>query len=189
MKKILFAFAFASVLWSCKTVNTSSNTAKASKQEVQVTINLNEVKDDKVMVTVQTPKIKADAINFYIPKTVPGTYSTDNYGKYIEDFKAYDAKGNLLTVKKADDNTWSISNAKTLNKITYLVNDTFDTEKGSGFGKTYNGAFPNFQIDYIATTKDFDVINYHISKDKLSDHFPVRSDLRLNFSGQSDDDY
>jgi predicted metalloprotease with PDZ domain len=134
MKKILFAFAFASVLWSCKTVNTSSNTAKASKQEVQVTINLNEVKDDKVMVTVQTPKINADAINFYIPKTVPGTYSTDNYGKYIEDFKAYDTKGNLLTVKKADDNTWSISNAKTLNKITYLVNDTFDSEKGSGFG-------------------------------------------------------
>jgi hypothetical protein len=38
----------------------------------------------------------------YIPhsKTVPGTYSEDNYGRYIEDLKAYDAKGTLLTVKK-----------------------------------------------------------------------------------------
>lgn len=53
-------------------------------------------------------------------------------------------------------------------------------EKGSGFGKTYNGAFPNFQIDYIAASKDFDVINHHVSSAKLSDHFPVRSDLKLN---------
>jgi predicted metalloprotease with PDZ domain len=134
MKKIIFVFAFASVLWSCKTTNTSTNTAKASKQEIQVTINLNEVKDDKVMVTVEAPKINTDEISFHIPKTVPGTYSTDNYGKYIEDFKAYDKKGNLLTVKKTDDNSWLIANAKSLNKITYLVNDTFDSEKGSGFG-------------------------------------------------------
>jgi endonuclease/exonuclease/phosphatase family metal-dependent hydrolase len=53
-------------------------------------------------------------------------------------------------------------------------------EQGTGFGKTYNGKFPNFQIDYIATTKDFDVMNYRIIEAKLSDHFPVRSDLRLN---------
>jgi predicted metalloprotease with PDZ domain len=67
----------------------------------------------------------------YIPysKTVPGTYSEDNYGRYIEDLKAYDAKGTLLTVKKIDINSWSISKAKTLEKITYLVNDSFDTEK------------------------------------------------------------
>lgn len=70
-------------------------------------------------------------------------------------------------------------------QITSSLKNTFK-EKGSGFGKTYNGAFPNFQIDYIAATKDFDVINHHISKDKLSDHFPVRSDLRLNFSGEKD---
>lgn len=73
-------------------------------------------------------------------------------------------------------------------QITNSLKNTFK-EKGSGFGKTYNGAFPNFQIDYIATTKDFEVINHHISKDKLSDHFPVRSDLRLNFVGQGDDDF
>lgn len=61
--------------------------------------------------------------------------------------------------------------------ITEGLNNTF-TEKGSGFGKTYNGKFPNFQIDYIATSKDLDVINYHIPKAKLSDHFPVRADLK-----------
>lgn len=73
-------------------------------------------------------------------------------------------------------------------QITKSLKNAF-IEKGSGFGKTYNGAFPNFQIDYIAATKHFDVINHHISKEKLSDHFPVRSDLRLNFSLESDDEY
>ena len=33
-----------------------------------------------------------------------------------------------------DDNTWKISNAKKLTKITYLVNDTFDIEKQGGIG-------------------------------------------------------
>ncbi|MEJ5993081.1 endonuclease/exonuclease/phosphatase family protein [Pedobacter sp. Du54] len=63
-------------------------------------------------------------------------------------------------------------------KMTDSLNNAF-IMKGQGFGKTYNGKFPNFQIDYIATTKNIDVINYKIIEAKLSDHFPVRSDLRL----------
>ena len=53
-------------------------------------------------------------------------------------------------------------------------------EKGSGIGKTYNGDFPNFQIDYIMASKQFDVVNYAVIQKKLSDHYPVRSDLHLN---------
>ncbi|HEY4323270.1 MAG TPA: endonuclease/exonuclease/phosphatase family protein [Mucilaginibacter sp.] len=52
-------------------------------------------------------------------------------------------------------------------------------EKGVGFGRTYNGDFPNFQIDYIMTTPQFDIKNYTIIEKKLSDHYPVRSDLEL----------
>lgn len=63
-------------------------------------------------------------------------------------------------------------------KITDSLNNAF-LKKGSGLGRTYNGKFPNFQIDYIATTKNIEVVNYHIVEAKLSDHFPVRSDLRL----------
>ena len=52
-------------------------------------------------------------------------------------------------------------------------------EKGSGFGVTYNGAFPNFQIDYILASPHFTVKNYLIVDKKLSDHYPVRTDLEL----------
>jgi predicted metalloprotease with PDZ domain len=132
MKKSIIALAFVAFLWSNTTVNAQKK--GVSKQDVKVGIDLIDVKDDKVKVTVQAPKTNSDKITYSIPKIVPGTYSEDNYGKYIEDFKAFDAKGTALLVTKTDDNTWSISNAKNLSKITYLVNDTYDTEKGGGFG-------------------------------------------------------
>lgn len=132
MKKLLFTLAFASIIWTSNASKT--NPVDSKKEEIEVTINLIDVKDDQVLVTVKAPKIKSNEITFSLPKTVPGTYSTDNYGKYIADFKALDNKGNALVVTKNDDNTWFIKNAKSLVKITYLVNDTFDTEKGRGFG-------------------------------------------------------
>ncbi|MCA6422001.1 MAG: peptidase M61 [Flavobacterium sp.] len=108
---------------------------KATSEEVKVTIDLNQVKDDKVMVTVTPPKFTSNEVVYHIPKTVPGTYSTDNYGKLIDDFKAFDARGNELSTTKTDDNSWKISNSNKLYNITYWVNDTYDTEKGGGFGK------------------------------------------------------
>jgi endonuclease/exonuclease/phosphatase family metal-dependent hydrolase len=52
-------------------------------------------------------------------------------------------------------------------------------ERGFGLGRTYNGDFPNFQIDYILATLQFDVLDYYIIEKKLSDHYPVRADLLL----------
>jgi predicted metalloprotease with PDZ domain len=135
MKRIFFTLAFASVLLSCKTASTSTNDSKSVTDIVKVAINLNDVKEDKVLVTITSPKISTNEVTYSIPKIVPGTYSVDDYGKYIEDFKALDSKGSVLPVTKTDDNTWNIKNAKRLVKITYLVNDTFDTEKGGGFGQ------------------------------------------------------
>ncbi len=55
-------------------------------------------------------------------------------------------------------------------------------EKGSGLGITYYGDFPNFQIDYIMATRQFDVIDYQAINKKLSDHYPLVSDLRLKIN-------
>ena len=133
MKKSIISLAFVTFLWSNSLVNAQKK--GTSKQAIKVGIDLIDVKDDKVKVTVQAPKINADFITYSFPKIVPGTYSEDNYGKYVEEFKAFDTNGSELSITKSDDNTWSISNAKYLSKITYLVNDTYDTEKGEGHGK------------------------------------------------------
>lgn len=156
MKKILYTLALAVTLWSCKT---GSSTGAAKSNVVDVTINLIDVKDDRVLVSVTPPQIKTDEIIYSIPKTVPGTYSTDNYGKNSDDFKAFDAKGNSLTVKRIDDNSWSISDAKKLKKITYLVGDTFDTEKGTGFGNddifSPAGTNINAGVNFMINTHGF----------------------------------
>lgn len=123
---ILFITAFSTGVFAQK---------NAINEEVKATIDLINVKEDKVLVTVLAPEFGKSEVIYQIPKTVPGTYSTDDYGKYIEGFKAFDKKGKELTVTKSDDNTWKISNAKSLAKITYLVNDTYDIETGRGFGK------------------------------------------------------
>jgi len=80
------------------------------------------------MVKVDPGAFSSEVVTFYIPKTVPGTYSTDNYGKYVEGFKAFDYDGTELSVTKADENTWNISNGQRLDKVSYWVNDTYDTE-------------------------------------------------------------
>lgn len=126
MRKIVYSLAIAALLWSCKpSENVISN---ITKNEVEVQIDLNGIKDDKVMVTVVPPAIKSEKITYHIPKIIPGTYSEDDYGKFLENVKAYDAKGNALSVAKADDNSWTISDAKKLAKLTYWVNDTYDIE-------------------------------------------------------------
>lgn len=52
-------------------------------------------------------------------------------------------------------------------------------EKGSGFCRTYNGKYPNFQIDYIMYSTDFEALNYRVAKVNFSDHYPVIATLRL----------
>ncbi len=65
-----------------------------------------------------------------------------------------------------------------VNKMASGLKNAF-REKGSGFCTTYNGDFPNFQIDYILAHPNFKVINYKVFKKKLSDHYPIRADLLL----------
>ncbi|MFT3795462.1 peptidase M61 [Flavobacterium sp.] len=122
MKQLILTLALAGSLLAFK----ASAQSKADK--VLVDIDLNVVKDDKVMVTITPPKMKTNEASFHIPKIVPGTYSEDDYGKFVDNLKAYDAKGNPIAVAKMDDNSWTIKDAKKLAKITYWVNDTYDVE-------------------------------------------------------------
>ncbi len=64
-------------------------------------------------------------------------------------------------------------------QLTNNLNKSFD-EQGKGLGRTYNGRFPNFQIDYIAATENIKIINHLVKNARLSDHFPVRADLKIN---------
>lgn len=136
MKKIFYLFAFTLLLHSCKT----SGVSETKDQPIIATLDLLNVREDKINVTVDPGVITSENIIFYIPKTVPGTYSTSNYGKFAEEIKAYDYKGNEIPITAIDDNSWQITNATKLDKISYWMNDTFDVE---GEGGIYSMAGTN----------------------------------------------
>lgn len=119
------------VLASCSVSRKSSN--PQASNSVQATLDLVQVQNDQVKVTVTPPDISTPTINYKLARIIPGTYAIADYGRYVENFKAFDKSGNELTVVKKDVNTWEIQNATALQQITYFVNDTYDSETGNAF--------------------------------------------------------
>ena len=122
------------LLASCGTTKKSSNDL-ATSLPIETSINLANVDNDKAPVTINPGRFTIETVTYRLPRVVQGTYSVSDFGKYVDDFKALDYSGNEMPVVKTDDNTWTIANAAQLDKITYLVNDTFDIEKQGGIGE------------------------------------------------------
>lgn len=81
--------------------------------------------DHKLFVEQYAPKIESETVEFHIPKIVPGTYTINNFGRFISDFKAFTSEGNELAVTRLDTNRWSIDNSRELHKISFWVQDTY----------------------------------------------------------------
>ena len=132
--KTLAAVFVGIMLASCSATKTSGNDL-ATSLPIETSINLSSVVNDKVPVVINPGRFTVETVIYRLPKVVQGTYSVSDFGKYIDDFKAIDYNGNELPVTKTDVNTWTIQSAKKLDKIAYLVNDTFDMEAEGGIGK------------------------------------------------------
>ncbi|MFD0796429.1 peptidase M61 [Maribacter chungangensis] len=126
MRKVWVLLAVVGVLYSC---GSGKFLVTIDTVPIIASLDLVNIKNDKVAVSIDPGAFTSDVVSFRIPKTVPGTYSSDDYGTYIQDLVALDYNGKLMEVVKEDVNTWRIANAKSLDKITYWVNDTYDTEK------------------------------------------------------------
>lgn len=125
MKKLVFVVALALLLNAC---GAGKVVLSADSTPIKTKIDLMNIVEDRVQVEVDPGVFGPQTVVFRIPKTVPGTYSSDNYGKYVEDFEAMDYNGSSLVAVKLDDNSWSITNGAKLDKVRYWVNDTYDTE-------------------------------------------------------------
>lgn len=99
-----------------------------SKNTYNYTLDLTRVEDDKVYVELTPPVIKESEIIFYFPKMIPGTYAIEDYGRFVSKLEVVDKKGKKLTVSKLDDNSWKIKDANKATKISYWIEDTFDTK-------------------------------------------------------------
>ena len=100
--------------------------ASAAAQHIyEYSVDLTQLADDKLEVELIAPAIRQKEIHFYLPKIVPGTYMNSNYGKYVQNLRAFTKVGKALPVEKYGDNGWTIKNAAQIYKVTYTVEDTF----------------------------------------------------------------
>jgi predicted metalloprotease with PDZ domain len=90
-------------------------------------IDLNKIDKDilPVKMTLSNPP-KSDQITYSFPATVPGTYDTQDFGRFVVSMIAKTADGKNLTVKKEGNNSYLISDAKKLKYLEYTVEDIMD---------------------------------------------------------------
>lgn len=130
----------------------------AVNNPIETALDLTAVVDDKVPVTIDPGRFTAETVTYRLPRVVQGTYSVSDFGKYVDDLKALDYDGNELEVSKVDTNTWTISEATKLDKLTYYVNDTFDIESSGGIGgeNPFSPAGTNIEDDnYVLNLHGF----------------------------------
>jgi predicted metalloprotease with PDZ domain len=154
--------------------------SEVSENTYYYSINLNEVKDHKLEVRLNTPEINNDEVIFRMPKMVPGTYHVYNFGRFVSDFTAYDMNDGKLPVESVDNSSWKISNAGNLDRITYKVHETWEPEN-----KT------NFVFEPVGTS--FDDSSYVLNANAIFGYFDgmIRNSYEisitkpLNFYGSS----
>jgi predicted metalloprotease with PDZ domain len=130
----------------------------SQKNEYLFKINLNQVKNDQLEVNLTPPVITKKEITYYIPKIVPGTYSISDFGRFVNNFKAFDKEGNLLATTKNTENSWLISDAEKIAHISYQVDDTWDTDIKEKF--IFEPAGTNIQQDTNFVLNTFGFFGY-----------------------------
>jgi len=97
---------------------------------IEAYMDLNEIDNDQLLVSLDPGPFPEGEVIFYMPSVIPGTYKFTDFGRFVSNLKAFDKNNQLLDVVREGKNTWKIANGKQLDRITYLVDDTFDSDDG-----------------------------------------------------------
>ncbi|MGZ3753269.1 MAG: M61 family metallopeptidase, partial [Mucilaginibacter sp.] len=96
-----------------------------AQSKYQYAVDIANIKDGKVSVSLKTPAISQETAVFSFPKAIPGSYARKNFGRFIDELQATDKEGKLLKIKKLNEDQYQISSATTLASITYKVSGTW----------------------------------------------------------------
>jgi predicted metalloprotease with PDZ domain len=130
-----------------------------SQIQVKYSLDLNQLENDRLEVIVENPQFIENSVVFYFPKMVPGTYAYYDFGRFVSDFKAFDSKGVELKTKKIDENGYSINGAINLAKISYKVDDSWDSPEIKG-EYIFEPAGSNFQKDSLFALNTHCIFGY-----------------------------
>ncbi|GAB2945491.1 peptidase M61 [Hymenobacter coalescens] len=111
--------------------------------------------NDQLRIVVNTPPVREDKVSYVMPSVVPGSYSKKDYGRFVQNFTAYDDKGKKLKVKREGQNVFIIDKARKLARLEYQVDDTWDAKQDDSYifqpgGTNFdaNSKYPNFVLNH-----------------------------------------
>ncbi|MBC8125185.1 MAG: hypothetical protein H7X70_05580, partial [Candidatus Kapabacteria bacterium] len=105
---------------------TSLSVFQAQEQRYRVDIDLANVANDRIHISMWTPTILADTAVVVFPVTVPGTYEEHKWWKFVRNFRAIDSALQDLPVHRSIDSQFVVENARNLRFISYELDDSFD---------------------------------------------------------------
>ena len=137
-------------------------------------IDLNKIEKDVLPVKMTLNKApQKDQVTYSFPATVPGTYDTQDFGRFVLSMNAKTADGKKLKVKKQGNNSFIISDAKKLKYLEYTLEDIMDRKVkkhpifdpvATNFEEGKNFLFNNGGIFGFFEGEEADPIEIKISK-------------------------
>ena len=122
----LFLLISIVILQGCASLNLASKKSNI----IESYIDLNAVDNDQLVVSLNPGPFPKGEVTFYMPSVIPGTYEYTDFGRFVSNFKAFDKNNQLIDVVKEGKNTWKIAEGKKLDRVSYVIDDTFDSPEG-----------------------------------------------------------
>ena len=113
-------------------------------------VDLNDRSDDTFKVTLFPASLADSNAVFQFASTAPGTYQEMDIGRFVRDFRAFDGSGKEVPVKHLSTNQWRIPHTRNVKKITYAVEDIWNTKVDE---------HPVFQMAGTTLSDDFVMLN------------------------------
>jgi predicted metalloprotease with PDZ domain len=108
----------------------SNHKAQEANNSYQYQINLTTIKNDILSVELISPiNVQEKELLYHFPASTPNTYQIFDFGRFVQNLKAFDKKGRELSTERLDQNTWRIKAEKRLYKISYDIEDTWDSRQ------------------------------------------------------------
>ena len=176
----------------CTAIAATWATDAPQTDNYQYHIDLVNVIDDQVRVELIAPRQSRKTVVFHMPKIIPGTYTVSDFGRYVNDFEAFDATGANLEVEQLTTNSWRINNAEALYKISYLADDTYDATGQnlvSGMSGTNIEEGQNFLINshgFFGYFEDQEYTPFEITVTKPKDFVASSAYTNLTSTGNMD---
>ena len=109
-------------------------------------IDLYDIADDHFKVNLEPDGLSEQNNIFQFASIAPGTYQTMDIGRFVRDFKAFNANGDALVTEQVSTNQWKLSEPSKIKRIEYSIAETWDTPVQENV--IYNMAGTSLETDH-----------------------------------------